>query len=71
MNNRTKNLILKSKENFLWENNHFPKFGTTSFSRNVLIMVAKKIGMLTDDATFVGVFDNNILLCFSSFYVPR
>ena len=33
MNNKTKSLILKSKENFLWEHNHFPKFGTTSFSR--------------------------------------
>ena len=41
------------------------------FLENVLIMVAKKTGMLTDDATFVGVFGNNIFLCFSSFYVPR
>ena len=36
-----------------------------------MIMMAKKIGMLTDDATFVGVFGNNTFLCFSSTYVPR
>ena len=33
MNNRTKKSYLKIKGKFLWENNHFPKFGTTSFSR--------------------------------------
>ena len=36
-----------------------------------MIMMAKKIGMLTDDATFVGVFGNNTIRCFSSIYVPR
>ena len=50
----------------------FSKFGTTSFSRKHYDYDGKKkIGMLTDDATFVGVFGNNTFLCFSSTYVHR